>query len=71
MLQFIKKNYLSQTKLSINIIDFFGGITLALFCYITGLNFRASFVIVSFLVSLGIIRAALAFYCIIKFRKKR
>ena len=71
MLQFIKKNYLSQTKLSHNLLDFSGGITLALFCYITGLNLGANWVIIFFLVSLGIIRAAMAFYCIVKYRKKR
>lgn len=70
MLQFIKKNYLSQTKLSNNLIDLTGGITLAIFCGFLGFNMRVSLWIITVFVSLGIIRAAMAFLCIMKYNKK-
>ncbi len=69
MLQFLKENYLSQTKLSINLIDFTKGIALALFQYLLGNAFKINLGIIFLFVSLGIIRAAMAFYCIVKFRK--
>lgn len=70
MLQFIKINYLSQTKLSINLVDFTKGIFLALFQYFLGQAVKINLGIILLFVSLGIIRAAMALYCIIKFRTK-
>lgn len=67
MFQFIKKNYLSEKRLIINLMNILSSTAFAIFYCCLGLNSRISLSVIILVVSLFIVRAAMSVYCIIKF----
>ena len=68
MVQYIERKYLSEKRLIPNICNALGNITLAIILYFIAISTKINVVIVAFVCGIFLLKAALSFACMLKFR---